>query len=1282
VPAPYRDTRGSVFGTLCLLVGLAYISTSIVDSQPPGGTGSNTTTSDPETVTSSFSISLDLDESEGNQDFTSMLGVVTGSIVEIQMFGSNIQNATGFVARFEYDDAQLTFDGFDIGDALPNALSSGVEYGTNPTSIQIDATSIGSGVLLNDGNLGTVRFRVTSLDASTIVSLSFAELQRDGLWETSSPRQFVELAPSPSSDFDNDGTVGFTDFLQFAASFGSSVGDGVYDLRHDIDQSGEVGFSDFLIFAASFGTSLNASEGKQETQFEVDRDSIETPAGSIYETVLVPAGEFVMGSRQGGRSLPLWSEDFDSIFIQTTEEPAHTVSLKAFRIGKYEVTNSQFIEFLNARGSNEDDQGKKLFELQNGWGDSRDIINSDGVFSLDRETEEYLRTDLSLSTDYSLHPAAGVTWFGATSYCEWLGGRLPTEAEWEMAARGTDGRAYPWGHELQLERVNFDESGDPFEYDADTTPVGYYDGSKRNVYSHDFPNGYQTGDGRSSFGAHDMLGNVSEWCSDWYGRSYYLRSPEFNPMGPVDGEFKVIRGGGYSSRDRDKIDDDDGRDDPLWFLTHARTYSRDFDSPEYGYGGMAGSGGFYAGVRCAVDVPGFGFSALPNNSPIGPEGGLVVGSADGGPGVPFVSIPPEALFTNEEIEISLSVGSLDYHGKPSTRIVEFSPSGTQFNRPVEIGLPLPHGTTSAENIGAFHYVEGAWTPIPIVGVDLDQGILTALTDHFSFFVAEEEIAKFDLRLYKNGATAVGAVKLLTPFVELPVGLATALGSGSYNILHYLRNNPRILKVWFSVNLMKKRFGGNLAPNILGRESAIYRLRATVGGEDEDYEIDAKTFEGEWLLQTTGQHLDLVKAERYLSGEALLFSFDGITLEDDSEYYINTYLNFVQSVDWEMPIGWEVGIGGTYVSRKSIAQKPTDMTDVRTIDQNLNSIVDELEPTYVISGNVKAADQSPVRHATVDLRNSASELVETINTGSGSYFEFQAIAGTYTLSARKWQRHIATRGFTVRGTDLKVDLVAPLPKLYGYVVTAQNSPVAGVVITIRGGFTHKTATTDERGYFEFVILPERYTLQGEKSGYAISEESVAVGDDDVRVTLIATLLGSGDDGGADDGPSPPVTDGQSVQITTPAGTVHDMVVVPAGPFLIGSRNTPSESLETFHIDRYEVTNRKFVSYLTASGDNYRPQRESEVVGSIGAWRIAVGSAERPVVGVTWWDASGYCKWMGGSLPTEAQWEKSARGTDARRYPWGNQSPTPDLYNVSCRHRLYRGQKQRFRIGHFS
>jgi formylglycine-generating enzyme required for sulfatase activity len=217
----------------------------------------------------------------------------------------------------------------------------------------------------------------------------------------------------------------------------------------------------------------------------------EAPTASPVTEMMVeiPAGEFIMGSDKG----------------DSNEQPVHTVYLDAFYIDKYEVTNAQFAQFLNEQRNQEEGGVTWL-----------DIRHEDCLIS--QSGEQYRP-----KSGYEDHPVIEVSWYGAKAYCQWAGKRLPTEAEWEKAARGTDGRTYPWGEGIDCDHAQY--GGD--ECTGQTVPVG----SKPK--------------GASPYGALDMVGNVWEWVADWYDSGYYNQSPGRNPLGPDSGEYRVLRGGGW-----------------------------------------------------------------------------------------------------------------------------------------------------------------------------------------------------------------------------------------------------------------------------------------------------------------------------------------------------------------------------------------------------------------------------------------------------------------------------------------------------------------------------------------------------------------------------------------------------------------------------------------------------------------------------------------------------------------------------------------------------------------
>jgi len=208
---------------------------------------------------------------------------------------------------------------------------------------------------------------------------------------------------------------------------------------------------------------------------------------------LVPAGEFTMGSDADDAlaECQKYSSGCDRGWY-VDEEPPHTVSLDAFYIDTYEVTNALYADCVNE-------------------GACRPPAQS----STDTHPGYYGEAEFD---DF---PVLYVDWNMATTYCEWRGARLPTEAEWEKAARGTDGRAFPWGQEADDTYANYGVAN------GDTTRVGEYES------------------GKSAYGVYDMAGNVWEWVSDWYAERYYQNSPASNPTGPDSGDGKVVRGGSW-----------------------------------------------------------------------------------------------------------------------------------------------------------------------------------------------------------------------------------------------------------------------------------------------------------------------------------------------------------------------------------------------------------------------------------------------------------------------------------------------------------------------------------------------------------------------------------------------------------------------------------------------------------------------------------------------------------------------------------------------------------------
>ena len=200
-----------------------------------------------------FSLSLDGDDATGDQAVKEV-DVSPGAVATIQVFGKGIRNATGVSARFEYDSAQVTYEGFDAGGILPNARVIALPS-RNPTAVEISLVSFGGQATADSGLVGNIRFRTMSAFSSTTLRLVRAVLGRGTQTErvTFADTQITLQPAALTPDFNGDGRVNFADFLLFTAQFGLRRGDAGYEARFDLDGDGTIGFGDFLIFGRAFG---------------------------------------------------------------------------------------------------------------------------------------------------------------------------------------------------------------------------------------------------------------------------------------------------------------------------------------------------------------------------------------------------------------------------------------------------------------------------------------------------------------------------------------------------------------------------------------------------------------------------------------------------------------------------------------------------------------------------------------------------------------------------------------------------------------------------------------------------------------------------------------------------------------------------------------------------------------------------------------------------------------------------------------------------------------------
>lgn len=394
-----------------------------------------------------------------------------------------------------------------------NGVDSGAAYVFNALTFdQIDKLTA------SDAAADDAFGQAVSVSNNTIVVGAYQD--DDGGSASGSAYVFQRDEEPCPADLNEDDRVDIDDLFIVLAYWGHT------EVPADINQDGFVDIDDLFAVLAAWG-----------------------PCPILpLEMVSIPGGEFAMGRHVGEGG-----ED---------ELPVHDVYVDPFMMSVFEINNEQYCEFLNSALL------QQMIE-----------VGADGVVYKAGDSEAYCDTqplseysriywdgvEFTAAAGKGDHPMVQVTWYGSAAYANWRsmheeldpafnleswecdwnasGYRLPTEAEWEFAGRGGEHDPYyrfPWGDDLDGSKANYYESGDPFEEPwPGTSPDGYYNGNQVPP-GDDMVNGY---------GLYDMIGNVWEWCYDWYDEDYYDYSPYDNPNGPDTGDMRVLRGMAWSSLD-------------------------------------------------------------------------------------------------------------------------------------------------------------------------------------------------------------------------------------------------------------------------------------------------------------------------------------------------------------------------------------------------------------------------------------------------------------------------------------------------------------------------------------------------------------------------------------------------------------------------------------------------------------------------------------------------------------------------------------------------------------
>lgn len=413
-----------------------------------------------------------------------------GEQLRVDIHITDGRGVAGYELSVVFDAASLRYLEATNADYLPTgALTVAQLHEKN--NVYLTAISQSGPGTANDGTLATMTFEVVAINASTL------KLSDVTLWDSNSKPLEVttvdgKIVALPAWDVNQDGEVNTQDLALVRNNLRTSAPN---PPRADVNGDGTVNILDLALVEKHLGESTGMTSSAAET----------APEGMV----LIPAGEFEMGS--------------DDKSAYSDERPSHPVYVDAFYMDTHEVTNAQYRAFVLANPAWQ--KGNVPRKYHNGY--YLHLWNGNEYPSAKAE-----------------HPVVYVSWYAAMAYADWVGKRLPTEAEWEKAQRGgvsvnvnvnvnVNGNQYPWGNDIDTSMANYGWAI------GDTAAVGSY-----------APNGY---------GLYDMAGNVWEWCLDAYQRNFYLTSPLKNPISGAETtgqvidnytdirSYRVLRGGSWSS---------------------------------------------------------------------------------------------------------------------------------------------------------------------------------------------------------------------------------------------------------------------------------------------------------------------------------------------------------------------------------------------------------------------------------------------------------------------------------------------------------------------------------------------------------------------------------------------------------------------------------------------------------------------------------------------------------------------------------------------------------------